>query len=171
MKIKVSDIGNDGLSLRLSKEPNWLVNVPDIVSGKGGMRISSDYEISLYISKVLNEIHVRGNVSFSIVSPCSRCLDSVKSNLRSEINLILLPRRSEIEGDEIGDYESYDGNEIDVSEYLREIIAMSLPVKILCVEQCRGLCQNCGVNLNSTTCSCEDGWIDPKLAVLRNLKL
>jgi uncharacterized protein len=171
MKIKVSDIGNDGLSLNLSKEPNWLVNAPDIVSGKGGMRISSDYEICLYVSKVLNEIHVQGNVSFSIVSPCSRCLDSVESNLESEINLTLLPHRSEIEGDEIGDYESYDGNDIDIGGYLREIIAMSLPVKVLCGERCRGLCQNCGVNLNSATCSCEDEWIDPKLAVLRNVKL
>ena len=171
MKIKVSDIGNEGLSLNLSKEPNWLVNAPDIVSGEGGMRISSDYEIRLDISKVLNEIHVQGDVSFSIVSPCSRCLDLVESNLNSEINLTLLPHRSEIDGDEIEDYESYDGNEIDLSGYLREIIAMSLPVRILCVEQCRGLCQNCGVNLNSTTCSCEDAWVDPKLAVLRNLKL
>ena len=171
MKFKVSDIGNDGLSQMLSKEPSWLVNVPDIVSGKGGMRIRSDYEISLYISKVLNEVHVQGNVGFTIVAPCSRCLDSVESNLKSEINLTLLPRKSEIEGDEIVDYESYDGNEIDFSGYLREVIAMSLPVKILCVEQCRGLCQNCGVNLNSTTCSCEDAWVDPKLAVLRNLKL
>jgi uncharacterized protein len=171
MKIKVSDIGNDGLTLNLSKDSSWLVNAPDIVSGRGGMCISSDYEIRLYVSKLLNEIHVQGNVSFSIVSPCSRCLDSVESDLKSEINLTLLPHRPEIEGDEIGDYESYDGNEIDLSGYLREVIAMSLPVKILCVEQCRGLCQNCGVNLNSATCSCEDEWVDPKLAVLRNVKL
>lgn len=171
MKIKVSDIGNDGLSLKLSKEPSWLVNVPDLVSGKGGMRTSSDYEISLHIYELLNEVHVQGDISFSIVSPCSRCLDSVVSNLKSELHLTLLPRSSEIEGDESGDYESYEGNEIDLSGYLREMIAMLLPVKVLCVEQCRGLCQNCGVNLNSTTCSCEDGWMDPKLAVLRNLKL
>ena len=171
MKIKVSDIGNDGLSLNLSKEPNWLVNAPDIVSGEGGMRIASDYEIRLDVSKVLNEIHIQGDVSFSVVSPCSRCLDPVESNLKSEINLTLLPRKSEIDGDKMEDYESYDGNEIDVSGYLREIIAISLPVKILCGEQCRGLCQGCGVNLNAATCSCEDGWIDPKLAVLRKVKL
>ena len=171
MKIKVSDIGNDGLSLNLSKEPGWLVNAPDIVSGKGGMCISSDYYIDLYVSKVLNEIHIRGTVSFSIVSPCARCLDRVESNLKPEINLTLLPNRSEIEGDDVADYESYDGNEIDLSGHLREIIAMSIPVKILCGEQCRGLCQNCGVNLNSASCSCEDGWLDPKLAALRNVKL
>jgi uncharacterized protein len=171
MEIKVSDIGNDGLSLNLSKEPSWLVNAPDIVSGKVGMCISSGYEIDLYISKVLNEIHVQGTVRFAIVSPCARCLDRVESNLKPEINLTLLPNRSEIEGDDTAVYESYDGNEIDLSGYLREIIAMSVPVKVLCGEQCRGLCQNCGINLNSATCSCEDGWIDPKLAALRNVKL
>jgi uncharacterized protein len=171
MEIKVSEIGNEGLSLSLSKEPSWLVNVPDIVLGKEGMRISSDYEIDLYISKVLNEIHVRGTVSFSIDSLCARCLDRVESNLKPEINLTLLPNRSEIEEDETADYESYDGNEIDLSRHLREIIAMSVPVKVLCGEHCRGLCQYCGINLNSATCSCEDGWLDPRLAALRNVKL
>jgi uncharacterized protein len=172
MKIKVSDIGNDGLSLNLSKEPSWLVIAPDIVSGEGGIRISSDFDIRLYVSKVLNEIHVEGQIGFSVVSPCARCLDRVESNLKPEINLTLLPYRPETEENEIGDYESYDGNEIDLSGYLREIIAISLPVKVLCGEECRGLCQNCGVNLNLATCSCEDdGWIDPKLAALRNVKL
>lgn len=171
MRIKVSDIGDDGLSVNLSKEPTWLVNAPDIVSGEGGVRISSDYEIHLSLSKVLNEIQVEGEISFSIVSPCARCLDRVESSLKPIINLTLLPYKPEIKEDEIGDYESYDGNEIDLGGYLREIIAISLPVKILCSEQCRGLCQNCGVNLNSTTCSCEEGWIDPRLAALRNVKL
>jgi uncharacterized protein len=172
MKIKVSDIGNDGLSLNLSKEPSWLVNAPDIVSGEGGNRISSDFDVRLHVSKVLNEIHVEGQIGFSIVSPCARCLDRVESNLKPEINLTLLPYRPETEENEIGDYESYDGNEIDLSGYLREIITISLPVKVLCSEECRGLCQNCGVNLNLATCSCEDdGWIDPKLAALRNVKL
>ncbi len=171
MKIKISDIGNDGLSLNLSKECSWLVNAPDVVSGKGEMCVSSDYDISLAVSKVLNEIHVRGTVNFSIVSPCARCLSRVESNLNPEINLTLLPYGRDDEADEIGDYESYEGNEIDLTGYLREIIAMALPVKILCGEECQGLCQNCGVNLNSAACSCEDQWLNSKLAALRSVKL
>ncbi len=171
MKIKISDIGNDGLSLNLSRECSWLVNAPDVVSGKGEIRVSSDYDISLAVTKVLNEIHVKGNVSFSVVSPCARCLDRVESNLSPEINLTFLPYRRDDESDEIGDYESYDGDEIELGGCIREIIAMSLPVKILCGEECQGLCQNCGVNLNSAACSCENEWLNPKLAVLRNVKL
>jgi len=171
MKIRISDIGNDGLHLNLSKEPGWLVNAPDIVRSAEGLYISSVYYIDLYVTKVLREINVQGIISFSIVSPCARCLDRVESNLKPKINLILIPNRTETEGDDIVDYESYNGNEVDLGGYLREVIAMSIPVKILCREQCRGLCQNCGVNLNSASCSCEVDWIDPRLTALRNIKI
>lgn len=171
MKIKLSDLGEETLRVLLSEEPNWLVNAPDLLSGEVGTSICSRYEIELYLSKLLSEVHVKGSISFSVVSTCARCLNPVESDLRPEINLSLMPVQSDIGKDDSADYESYDGNEIDLTGYIREVIAMSIPVKVLCSEGCLGLCKNCGINLNSAKCSCADGWIEPKFAALRKVKL
>src|SRR3972149_1229351 len=82
-----------------------------------------------------------------------------------------IPELSSDEGDEDIDFETYKGDEIDLGGYLRELIAMSLPIKVLCGEGCKGLCPNCGVNLNLEECFCKDNWVDPRFAVLRNLKV
>jgi uncharacterized protein len=59
-----------------------------------------------------------------------------------------------------------DDNILDLSEVIRQYIIVNLPVKPLCKDQCKGLCQLCGVNLNELNCSCLDDSIDPKWASL-----
>ena len=52
---------------------------------------------------------------------------------------------------------------------MREQLYLALPMKPLCREDCRGLCAECGANLNLTTCGCARRWEDPRLAGLRAL--
>jgi uncharacterized protein len=58
---------------------------------------------------------------------------------------------------------------VDVVDLLREQFQLSLPMKPLCADGCRGLCPQCGINLNRGTCSCETAWEDPRLAPLKGL--
>src|SRR3990172_8238519 len=99
--------------------------------------------------------------------------DEGGNHLSSNINFDLFLNKEYLpkEKDEDIDFETYKGDEIDLGGYLRELIAMSLPIKVLCVQECKGLCPNCGVNLNLEECSCKDNWVDPRFAVLRNLKV
>jgi len=53
---------------------------------------------------------------------------------------------------------------------MREQFYLALPMKPLCVEDCHGLCVQCGTNLNRGSCSCERDWVDPRLAALAKLK-
>ena len=69
------------------------------------------------------------------------------------------------------DHETYRGDEVDLDDYLRGLIAVSLPVKVVCGEDCKGLCPKCGANLNRETCDCEKQWEDPRFAVLKKLKI
>ena len=164
-------MGESGLHIKTFRKPEWLTNIPELSSDEGDTHLSSNINVDLLLTKVLKEISVRGNIWFSIETPCARCLDTMDLILEPEVNLILLPEYLPHEKDEDIDFETYKGDEIDLGGFLRELIAMSLPIKVLCVEECKGLCPNCGVNLNLEECSCKDNWVDPRFAVLRNLKV
>jgi uncharacterized protein len=64
----------------------------------------------------------------------------------------------------------YENDEIDLGQLMREQFYLSVPMKPLCQDDCRGLCPVCGTNLNRGTCECKRDWADPRLAVLKNLK-
>jgi uncharacterized protein len=63
---------------------------------------------------------------------------------------------------------SEDG-ELDVAPLIRELAWLAIPMKHLCDPECKGLCPQCGVNLNEEPCQCEEIRIDPRLAPLREL--
>ncbi len=65
----------------------------------------------------------------------------------------------------------YDGEEVDVSPLIREQLLLALPTRPLCQEGCRGLCPQCGANLNLNSCDCSAAKFDPRLEALRSLKI
>ena len=77
---------------------------------------------------------------------------------------------AELTDDEL-DLSVYEGDEIDLAPLLREQIILALPTRPLCDEHCKGLCPSCGVNLNLESCRCAATAGDPRLAVLRNIKI
>jgi uncharacterized protein len=75
----------------------------------------------------------------------------------------------EVEDDDL-ETSYYRDDEIDLNELLREQFYLALPMKPLCREECRGLCPQCGTNLNTGSCDCAPEWVDPRLAALKNVK-
>jgi uncharacterized protein len=65
---------------------------------------------------------------------------------------------------------AYDGESIDLEPLLREQFVLAIPYAPLCREDCKGLCSQCGTDLNSGTCTCQKP-IDPRLEALKGLKL
>jgi uncharacterized protein len=63
----------------------------------------------------------------------------------------------------------YKDDAIDLADLLREQFYLALPMKPLCRQDCRGLCPQCGTNLNTDTCQCQVRWEDPRLAGLKAL--
>ncbi len=74
----------------------------------------------------------------------------------------------EVEEEDL-DTSYYRDDQIDLNELLREQFYLALPMKPLCREDCRGLCPQCGTNLNTGTCTCATEWEDPRLAALKGL--
>lgn len=173
MKIKISDISETGLHIVTFRKPEWLINIPELVGGGDSTVLSSNLNFDLTVTKVLKEVSVRGKIWFSIESLCARCLTNLDLIITPEVKLILSPGNVSDEKDDRENiqHEAYRGDEIDLGDYLREVIAMSLPIKVLCDEECRGLCASCGANLNTKECSCKEDWVDPRFDVLRSLKV
>jgi len=107
---------------------------------------------------------------------CSRCLEPFTAPVDQEFDLRYTPHAEntgegerEIEEDDLTTA-FYDGDEIDLGHLMHERFVLSLPMKPLCGDGCKGLCSICGANLNAMTCDCKPVWEDPRLAALRELK-
>ena len=112
---------------------------------------------------------------------CSRCVEPVRLDIDERVRLTFMPPEElpaddavAEEGEELaeGDLDTFafDGEKVDLEPFLREQIVLAVPFAPLCREDCKGLCAQCGVDLNSGTCACEKP-IDPRLAALKGVKL
>jgi len=75
-----------------------------------------------------------------------------------------------IEGEDAVGIAEYRDDKIDLREVVREQLYLALPMKPLCQEDCKGLCPVCGVNRNRETCTCQEVWVDPRMAALKQWK-
>ena len=169
MRVNVSEIKDGGLSLDLTRGPGWLggSEKSEVAS------VDSDIEFHIDLLRTAGEISVRGKIGFLAVARCSRCLSDVSVDTNLEVNLILSPSETEKKEEAGGDidYETYQGRTIDLNDYMREQVNLSLPYKVVCTEDCRGLCSGCGQNLNEQQCGCETHQEDSRFAVLKDIKI
>lgn len=74
------------------------------------------------------------------------------------------------EGEDVLGLAEYRDETIDLGEVVREQLYLALPMKPLCREDCKGLCAVCGGNRNRETCTCQQEWVDPRMAALAEWK-
>jgi uncharacterized protein len=155
------------------------LRVPDAESAGFDLAPSQEgpLQVSLEISRHGNEVLVRGTVALDVGLECSRCLGSFSTPLESELERYLEKGKGagdDEEGEfteEDIDVEPLEKGVFDLREMIAEQIHLSLPVKPLCKESCRGLCPRCGVDWNKETCSCAGGETDPRWEALKQLKV
>lgn len=161
----------------------------------GDKLLSFDYELSLDIDpedcssflygvsfpspmKVVGDItntagYMRMSLCASIdySSVCARCLAPVSGKFSLNLEKTVAPRDllENLDEDKLDDYAIIDDGFLDMDEQLRAQLEMEFPARFLCREDCRGLCQRCGKNLNEGKCNCVDKEIDPRLAPLQKL--
>ena len=110
------------------------------------------------------------SVSAVIEAECARCLKAVSLEISGELMYLYCSQDPQtIEDDEYMPVEiEHFGRVLDVMPQIEESIYTLIPTKILCREDCKGLCPNCGADLNEGECSCKNENIDPRLEALRN---
>lgn len=116
------------------------------------------------------ELLITGEAKLKIEIPCDRCLAPVlvDFDLQFEKNIDLAVSY-EGQVDELDEKNYIDGYNLDVDKLLYNEILIGWPMKILCSENCKGICNVCGQNLNEGTCDCEDTSLDPRMSVIRDV--
>ena len=114
-----------------------------------------------------NRFKIDANVKARYV--CDRCLETYEANRVSQINQIIHVGAPPAGADEDIVYLDYGTKEIDLSPVLKEMLILQHPIKMLCKEDCKGLCPRCGVNLNKENCRCITDPIDPRWEKLQKL--
>ena len=125
---------------------------------------------------------VRGHLSGCVLVPCNRCAEDATVVLNSNFDSFEpYPPSGLDEGEDNKEFDS-DADEfiiqmvdgaplLDLTALCWEEFVLALPVRPLCKPDCKGLCPQCGTNLNEKACSCVKEEGDPRFAILRGLTL
>jgi uncharacterized protein len=178
MEFKVSELEREPIDFDLQLAPNAVAYGQE-AEQVGNLHTSGRAEV-LHEHRgprdIVADIRLRGSFSGRFQVPCARCIEPVEIPLEAEFDLIFRPAGADFEAAE----RSITAPETEIGYYLedsllledvlREQVLLSLPVRTLCKPDCKGLCQRCGANRNSQTCTCEEGPNDPRWEALSGLR-
>lgn len=102
-----------------------------------------------------------------VYGPCSRCLREVVLAVKAEQEEFVPQDPSNWEAEDLSPF--IEDLVVDVSGIGREALVLALPLKVLCKDECSGLCPACGLDLNEGRCDCETESLDPRWEKLRGL--
>lgn len=117
----------------------------------------------LLLEGVSEGVYVTGPLAWTATTSCARCLETFEASFEAEAAGLFA-----LEPDEDA-YALADAAELDPEPLVRDTVLLEMPFAPLCRPDCKGLCVNCGANLNLGPCGCSDPGIDPRWAGLEAL--
>jgi uncharacterized protein len=162
--------------IRTAQERFEQVYQPGQFSADQDFTVGAPVSLAFDIFKDKQQFRLVGQVQTTLEMPCGRCLEPYTAPVDQHFDLRYHPHtRNTGEGEiEIEDDDLttafYENDEIDLGHLMQEQFYLSLPMKPLCRDDCKGLCVVCGSNLNLETCACKPAWEDPRLAALKKLR-
>lgn len=183
MNIIIKDIPEEGRELSLdAAKDGWFRGV--LTQALPEMYHPEDEGKALFnLMRTGANVDCRGDVACVYHPVCSRCLKIFKNRLDVPVHLTLAPlyeseRQLKLEDkDEVAlikedlEFAFYEGETFSLSDIIREQIILAIPLQPLCKTSCKGLCQQCGKDLNEGPCGCSPNHEDPRWRPLKSLKL
>ncbi|MCR5175289.1 MAG: DUF177 domain-containing protein [Anaerovibrio sp.] len=111
---------------------------------------------------------ISGRISCTKSFVCDRCLEQSAVQQVHDFDEAYQKRGSGYNEDN-QDVNYFDGDQVDISQMIRDVLLSDQPLNNICNADCRGLCPKCGANLNHGDCGCDRTVIDPRLAALQQL--
>lgn len=155
--ILIEDIPAEGLDLKKEERASYFG-----LENNDFVYYTEPISVSLKLEKEGRRVRVNGNFSLRIEYACVRCLNKFFKEINSSIDTVYEPGPLERR-----DGETYSEETIDLGEEVRQGVILSLSVKPLCREDCRGFCPYCGQNVNQGSCSCRIEKPDPRFSKLK----
>lgn len=130
-----------------------------------------DEEVELHIrNEEKKRLLIRGNMDLTIAIPCDRCLEEVPTTFHLDIDReIPLQEDSDVDEEKMEAKDYMLGFHLDLDRIIYDEVLVNWPMKILCREDCAGICRKCGMNLNHGTCDCDKTELDPRMAVIQDV--
>ncbi len=146
------------------------IELKSFVSRLGEFPITKAAPIELKIANRENkQLLVTGDVDLSVSIPCSRCLKEVPTDIRFSIDKELKLENSILNDEEMEDADYLIGLHLDIDKLVYGEILVNWPMKVLCKEDCKGICKVCGHNLNEGDCGCQRTELDPRMAAIQDV--
>lgn len=125
---------------------------------------------------ILKDIRLKGELSTSLELACARCLEPIAQDIKRDFELLYRPQGADagkaetpVSGTE-AEISYYQGEGLLLEDVLREQVLLAVPLKVICREDCKGLCPQCGKNLNLEQCSCAEPVEDPRWSALKEIR-
>ena len=135
-----------------------------------GEKINNSPMLNLTLTNIgKGKALITGKVMLDFILPCDRCLKPVEQSVELEFDREILAPELITDEDTKEDQHFVDEYELDLEALLIEELQMAWPSKILCSEECKGICKKCGKNLNEEKCECDDFVPDVRLANLMDI--
>ena len=144
--------------------------------GISEVRQAEPLEVTATAELLDGQIRIAGELETKIEMVCARCLEAVIEEIHRDFDLFYQPlsKVTRQEEERLKDDETeigfFEGEGLFLADVLKEQVLLSLPMKVICQSDCRGLCPSCGANLNHEECRCETHSSNPRLAPLARLK-
>ena len=136
MKIRVKDIKTEGLDLVDKIQPGTVG-----LSDEEDLKFTALLEVTAHITRVANNVFAKTHIKTKYASFCARCLESIEDDWLQDFDFnFAIEKTTEY---------------IDLGEDIRQEMLLNFPKRLLCKEDCKGLCMDCGVNLNHEQCKCK----------------
>lgn len=110
---------------------------------------------------------MEGELSTTIHGLCDRCASPFDREIHFPINVVLVTELADEENEDEWVF-PLEGDSADLDDIVRTVFVLNLDSKLLCKEDCKGLCHQCGKNLNDGPCNCQKE-LDPRFAALKQL--
>lgn len=148
-----------------------VIEMEEISFRNGTFPIVEKAPLSIEVNRIKeHELKITGKGSVTVEIPCDRCLEPVRREIVldfvKDADLGSVETEQSVETDET-DY--INGYMLDVDKLVYGEILIGWPTKILCREECKGICGICGQNLNQSGCGCEDAGLDSRMSVIRDI--
>ena len=170
MRIKLEELEKSGGAFA------HVYEAEELVLDDEQARLTMPPEVRGRVVREGREVRLRGSIRARAEVECDRCLKTIEVPVETKFDVAFIPS-ADYERDETHELleedlnlSVFEGEEIDVDELVREQVLLALPSRVLCREDCKGLCPTCGVDRNTETCACEQSEVDPRWTALKDFR-
>ena len=136
-------------------------------------RFNKPVLVHAQLEKTGRQMRLRSEVRTMAFFTCDRCLDELERDMSSHFEVVYLTEETGVQLSDQLEVQILrpDTNILDVGEDTRQFLILSVPQKLLCRDECKGLCPKCGSNRNKVRCECVSEKTDPRWDGLKKVSL